>query len=293
MKVTSRILAATVVVVLFGGIALSAALNMWSTSPAKEPVKFATGEFAGQANPADIRGSYLFADVEKAFGVPAAVLGKAFGVAADRDPAQFQVKELEASYAGKLPAGQEIGTDSVRLFVAFYKNLPFEPEAGTLLPPGAAAALKALGTLKAEQLAWVDANTLGGAAAAPAVAPAATVATTHTESTEDRAIKGKTTFGDLMLWGWKRSRSSRSSPCPSVRREFRSGTFCQKSLEFSGYKTKLQELVDKLPRSADAGAAAGRQRCIFEAMTRVPHEERLVIALLAAAASSSRFSRSC
>ena len=48
MKVTSRILAATVVVVLFGGIALSAALNMWSTSPAKEPVKFATGEFAGQ-----------------------------------------------------------------------------------------------------------------------------------------------------------------------------------------------------------------------------------------------------
>lgn len=73
MKVNSRILAAAVVVILFGGIAVSAALNMWSTSPAREPVKFAAGEFAGQANPADIRGSYFFADVEKAFGGRVAV----------------------------------------------------------------------------------------------------------------------------------------------------------------------------------------------------------------------------
>ncbi len=259
MKVTSPVLAATVVVVLFGGIAVSAALNMWSTSPEKEPIKYTTGEFAGQANPADIRGSYLFADIEKAFGVPADILGKAFGVAADRDPAQFQVKELEAAYGGKLPAGQEIGTDSVRLFVAYYKGLPFSAEDDTMLPAAAAAALKALGTLKPEQIAWIDSHTFDTAALAAAAAPAAAAPapaaaapaaqTTHTETTDDRAIKGKTTFGDLMLWGLKKEQieSVLGMPigAPGVPvRDF----LTQKGLEFTTYKTKLQELVDKLPR---------------------------------------------
>jgi len=257
MKASTRTIAVVVPAILFGGIALSAALDMWQTSPKKEPVKFATGEFAGQANPADIRGSYFFEDVEKAFGVPAAVLAKAFGMAGDRDPAAFQVKELEGLFAGKLPEGQEIGADSVRMFVALYRGLPYTPEGNTVLPPAAAASLRQLGTLKPEQVVWVEGHTAGGSPAAPVAAqgaaePAAAVpqpSTISAESAEDRAIKGKTTFGELMQWGLRGDEIERvigmpmGAPGSSVRDHL-----SQKGLEFTAYKTELQELVDRLRR---------------------------------------------
>jgi hypothetical protein len=254
MKLTTRAIALIVPLVVFGGIALSAALNMWNTTSNKEPVKYTAGEFAGQANPADIRGSYTFGDIEKAFAVPAAVLARAFGLAVGSDPAKAQVKELEGLYAGKLPAGQEIGTDSVRMFVAAYKGLPYTPEDDTALPVQAASALKALGTLTPQTTAWVDKHTVGAAAAvavAPASSPpAAGPAPKETAGAEgSRAITGKTTFGELMLWGLKKDQIEATIGIPigasgvSVR-DFLS----QKGLEFSTHKTTLQGLVDKLPR---------------------------------------------
>ena len=55
-------------------------MGWWQTESTKEAAVFTSGEFAGQANPADIRGSYTFGDVEKNFGIPAALLAQAFGV---------------------------------------------------------------------------------------------------------------------------------------------------------------------------------------------------------------------
>ena len=122
MTLTSKPLAILVVVILFGGILLSSALGVWSTESSKQAATFTTGEFAGQANPADIRGSYTLADIEKNFGVSPDVLAKAFGIQTD-NPAAFTVKELETVYAD---SSLEIGTSSIRLFVAFYKGLPFD-----------------------------------------------------------------------------------------------------------------------------------------------------------------------
>jgi hypothetical protein len=257
MKLTTRAIALTVPLVVFGGIALSAALNMWNTTSTREPVKYTAGEFAGQANPADIRGSYTLGDIEKAFGVPAAVLARAFGFAPGNDPARAQVKELEGLYAGKLPAGQEIGTDSVRMFVASYKGLPYTPEDDTVLPLEAASALKAVGTLTPQATAWVDKHTVGApAAAAAAPAPTAAAPPAAAPAPKDaapaegsRAITGKTTFGELMLWGLKKDQIEATigvpigAPGVSVR-DFLS----QKGLEFSTHKTTLQGLVDKLPK---------------------------------------------
>jgi len=93
MTINSKTLAALVVIILFGGILISAQLGWWQTESSKIAATFTEGEFAGQANPADIRGSYTFGDVEKNFGVPASVLGEAFNVSAN--PAAFQVKNLE------------------------------------------------------------------------------------------------------------------------------------------------------------------------------------------------------
>ena len=57
-----------------------------------------SGEFTGENDPSDIRGSYSFADIEKAFDIPVDVLVKAFGVSYVEDPAGFKAKNLEELY---------------------------------------------------------------------------------------------------------------------------------------------------------------------------------------------------
>jgi hypothetical protein len=155
MNLTSKPLAAIIVVILFGGIALTTAMGWWQTVATKEAVTFAEGEFAGQANPADIRGSYTFGDVEKNFGIAPAVLAQAFNVQTD-DPAAFQVKGLETIYGD---SGYEIGTASVRLFVTFYNGLPFDLSNDIYLPQEAAGLLKER-ILTPEQLTYLEAHTV-------------------------------------------------------------------------------------------------------------------------------------
>ena len=98
MTLTSKPLAIIVLVILFGGILFSSGMGWWQTESTKEAATFSEGEFAGLPNPADIRGSYTFGDVENNFDVPAAILAQAFGVSSD-DPSTFGVKELETMYA--------------------------------------------------------------------------------------------------------------------------------------------------------------------------------------------------
>ena len=138
MTLTSRTLAAVVVVILFSGIFFSSAMGWWQTVSTKEAAKITGGEFAGQANPADIRGSYTFGDVDKNFGVPPAVLAEAFGVQ-DSNLTAFPVKSLEGMYTG---SAQEIGTASVRLFVALYKGMPYDLSTDIYLPESAATILR-------------------------------------------------------------------------------------------------------------------------------------------------------
>ena len=78
MTLNSKSLAAIVFVILFGGILVSAGMGWWETESTKVAATFTEGDFAGQANPADIRGSYTFGDVEKNFNIPASVLAQAF-----------------------------------------------------------------------------------------------------------------------------------------------------------------------------------------------------------------------
>ena len=170
MTLTSKPLAALVVVILFGGIFFSSAMGWWQTESTKEAAKITSGEFAGQADPADIRGSYTFGDVEKNFAVPSAVLAQAFGVK-DSNPAAYAVKGLEEMYAA---SEQEIGTASVRLFVAFYKGMPYDLSTDIYLPESAATILRTR-NLTSEQAAYLAAHTVpnpGSAAPQATQAPA-------------------------------------------------------------------------------------------------------------------------
>ena len=241
MTLTSKPLAAIVLVVLFGGILFSSAMGWWQTESTKEAATFTEGEFAGFPNPADIRGSYTFGDVENNFGVPAKTLAQAFGVTTD-DPATFGVKDLETIYADQ---EYEIGTASVRFFVALYTGLPYEIVDDTYLPKRAVEMLKSHANLTADQIAYLDAH----AVILEDMPAPATVTEEHseTESTEDRTIKGKTTFQEVLDWGVSQDaiESILGGPMPNPLTKVKD--YClEVGLNFEEVKPAIQAEIDKV-----------------------------------------------
>jgi hypothetical protein len=247
MTLTSKPLAALLVVILFGGIFFSSVMGWWQTESTKEAAEFTSGEFAGQADPADIRGSYTFGDVERNFDISPAVLVEAFGVESD-NPADFAVKELEELYAG---SEQEIGTASVRLFVAFYQGLPFDLSTDIYVPESAAALLRAR-ALSSEQAAYLDAHTVLNPSAAPQAtlttsAEPQPLATEHAPST-DRLVKGSTTFADALSWGVSKEsiEAVLGVPMPAAPGVKVKDYCAEKGLAFETVKAALQVEVDKV-----------------------------------------------
>lgn len=260
MKLTSLPLAVIIFVILFGGIGFTSAMNWWQTESTKVPATYTQGEAAGQYNPADIRGSYTFGDVSELFDIPLGDLQAAFRLPLDADPASYPLKSLEAQFEG-LPV--EMGTGSVRMFVAFYKGLPYDLAAAedTYLFPEAAEVLKAQGQMTVEQSAYLEDHiALAEPLSEPAdvtpleATPVPTQAAAGAEPTlvptehvaPDRTVTGKTTFQDLLDWGMTQDQVDQilgeSMPAPqTVIKDYVTG----KGLEFSALKTKLQTELNK------------------------------------------------
>ncbi len=246
MKLTSAPLAIIIVAVLFGGIGLTSALNWWQTESSKVPAVYTTGEAAGQYNPADIRGSYTFGEVSDLFAIPLADLQTAFRIPAGVNPALYPLKSLEEQFAG-LP--QEIGTGSVRLFVAFYKGLPYELDSAedTYLLPEAVEILQNQGRLLPGQAEYLgghivpaDGATAPAAITTPAIAADATPAATEHIAPE-RTVTGKTTFGELLGWGVTQQKIEEilGGPMPAPQTVIKDHLAAQ-GLEFSTLKGLLQ-----------------------------------------------------
>lgn len=176
MKISVKAMAIILVGLFVAGIGGASLFGLWKTTSTKVPVAIKEGEFAGMPNPSDIRGSYTWADVAKAFSFDVRLVLTAFGAT---NPAE-KVNTLEALYVGAtLPEGSEIGTDSVRLFVSLLTGLPHVPEEGTILPMSATAVLRESGKADAALIEAAAARAYDPAAAlvptqppAPAAAPA-------------------------------------------------------------------------------------------------------------------------
>jgi hypothetical protein len=273
MRLTSKYLGMIVVGFIFGGIAFSSWMGWWQTESSKEPVRFESGDAAGAYNPADIRGSYSFGDVSALFNIPLEDLGTAF-MLADENVADVDLKELEERYADLAAAGMEIGTGSVRLFVAFYTGLPFETSEEYLLAP-AMEVLKEQGNLSEERLAYLQnhvvrmnqvvepldsTNTLdsegepssttegGEAAATEHIPQPQNPANSEEEHDPDEVlIKGKTTFREVLDWGLTQEEIEtvlgQAMPNPLVTVK----DFCfEQGLEFGTIKTELQTMLDEI-----------------------------------------------
>jgi len=255
MKLNSFTLAGLIFVLLFGGIGFSSVMNWWQTESEKIPVKYSEGEAAGQYNPTDIRGSYTFGEVSELFEVPLADLQTAFRIPADTDPAAYPLKSLEEQFAG-LPV--EVGTASVRMFVAFYKGLPFDLSTAeeTYLLEDAVAVLEQQGKLTPEQSSYLSAHTISAELTPQAPAAEAQENTAAPESdpqveptvhaAEEYAVTGKTSFQQLLDWGVPQDTIEtvigEGMPAPqTLVKDYASA----KGLVFSDLKAKLQEKVDE------------------------------------------------
>jgi hypothetical protein len=248
MTLSSKPLAVTILVLLFGGILLSSAMGWWQTESSKLAAMIGEGEFAGQPDPADIRGSYTFGDVEKNFDVPTGVLAEAFGIPAV-DPSAFSVKDLETLYAdGEF----EIGTASVRLFVALYTGLPYEIIEEVYLPERAVEILNSHATLTAEQDSYLDAHAVippsTGNAQAGSQPDSNSQTETHTETeSTDRTLKGKTTFQEVLDWGVPQATIEGVIGGPMPNSLTKAKDYCaEKGLSFEEIKPALQAEIDKV-----------------------------------------------
>lgn len=240
-----RIKATTVGIALpllfIAGIFISSAVGYWRTEGSKVPAKFTTGIFEGEADPADIRGSYSFSDLEKAFDIPVDTLARAFGFSNSENPEGIKIKEFESAYG--FVGDLEIGTGSMRLFVALYKGLPFETEEHTAIPQPAWNILNKEGATDKETLSRYSERVVSLEGL-----EISTEATTHTEgSDEETVIKGKTLFSDLLDWGLSREQIENvlgipmGAPGNSVR------DFCSENeIEFSTVKGPLQGILDAM-----------------------------------------------
>ena len=252
MKLKSIPLGILVIAILFGGIAVTSAMNLWQTESSKIPARYTEGEAAGQYNPADIRGSYTFGDINKNFGIPLADLQAAFRLPAGGDVAAVKVNTLETLFED---LAVEMGTGSVRLFTAFYLGLPYDLASNeeTYLFPEAAAVLKSSGKMTPDQVEFLSSHTLTDEqpvsdTAAPAVeatqspTPAA-AATEHTAPAG--TITGKTTFQQLMDMGLSAEeiQTAIGEPVPDPATAVKDFA-AAKGLEFSALKTTLQSMLD-------------------------------------------------
>jgi len=240
MRIKANYASIILPILFIGGILISSALGYWKTESSKNPAKYTAGIFEGQANPADIRGSYSFSDLEKAFNIPVETLAKAYGFSASDNPEGIKIKDFEASYG--IIGDLEIGTDSMRLFVALYNGLPYEPESDTALPQPAWNLLKKEGSSDAEILETFSSRVVS----LESFDTSGNNTGTETDETEN-VIKGKTTFSELLDWGLSKDQINEVLGIEMGAGGITIRDFCSdQGIEFSTVKTPLQELLDSM-----------------------------------------------
>jgi hypothetical protein len=249
MKIKNWHMGLIVLVVIFGGIAGTMAFNLWNTEggggghggeSSRVPVTFKSGEFAGEYNPDDIRGSYSFGNISELWEIPLAEMGTAFGLGATENLEYFKCMDLHAAYAN-LEEDVEIGTGSVKVFVALYTGLPFTLPDDEYLPQSAVEILKDRGTLTEDQIAFLDTHSVDISGL-----QISEVTEEHEESAE-RVIKGKTTFKEVLDWGVTEEdiEAIIGEKLPATGMTIRDFT-TQKGLEFGNIKALLQAKIDAL-----------------------------------------------
>ena len=240
MKINQNILVIVIIIVMFGTIFGTSVLGIYQTTNTKIPLKYSSGEFAGQYNPDDIRGSYSFLEISQLFSIPLDDLGNAFALQDKNKFATFLCKDLESIYTASKEIGKEVGTNSVSLFVALYKGLQIDLNNTTFLPNSAEDILLKTGKLTNEQKEFLSLHLIepekveNNSSKVPVT------------SENPSFIKGKTTFKEVLAIGVKKEDieillKTNIQDTTQVIKDF----CTEKGLAFEEIKTGIQKLIDE------------------------------------------------
>lgn len=153
MKIKPQTTFIVTLLVFILGISVTSTLGLYNTKTSKTPEKIETAGYTDSYDPGGIRGSYTFSDISNLYNVPLEDLSAAFGFS----DASMKISKLSTIYES---ASVEIGPASVKLFVAYYLGLPYEPAEDAWLPEAAAELLLNKETLSTEQKNYVESHTL-------------------------------------------------------------------------------------------------------------------------------------
>ena len=208
------------------------------------PMTFTEGAFAGQYNPADIRGSYTLADISQYFEIPIEILAEAFNMPLEDAPL-VQNKYYKYLFEGLEGSGKSIGNGSMIVFVSMYKGLPFDIHEPEYLLEPAASILKNIGMLSEQELDYLNKYVVTVQEAEQI--PLAELVLPEDNDDEYR-IYGRTTFGDLINMGISEEQISKiiDAPMPSV--DIRIKDYCvENDLPFSDYvRLEIYDILYRL-----------------------------------------------
>jgi len=164
MRLNTIVLSIVILVLVFGGIGMAAAFNVWEHKPGKVTATSSNSNSADPNavalnTPADIRGTHTFAEISEMFNVPLNDLGMAFGLEKRADLADVKAKELKTIY-GNLPQGKTLETESVRVFISMYKSKSYVYSDSVYLPQSAVKILKEKAKLSKEQVMFLETHVL-------------------------------------------------------------------------------------------------------------------------------------
>jgi hypothetical protein len=249
MKVSAKYAALILPLLFVLGIGFTMISGYWQTESSKTPVKLATGDAAGEYDPGDIRGSYSLQDVEKAFEIPVATLAQAFGISGMENPGTLKIKEIEEAFG--LIDGREVGTDSMRYFVALYLDRPFTPGEDTALPQPAYNILK-------NELG-LDPDILDGLMESVVSLSSVHMPEGGEDGSEDHdsavllEIKGKTLFSEVLDSGITEEQIVNAlGGVPMGPRNMTIRDYCsEQGIEFSSVKAVIQPLLENASMVVD------------------------------------------
>lgn len=135
MKIKHIHIVIAIAIIIGGGIGLASRMDLFDTSRSAEPIKLTEDAY----DIADIRGSFTLEEIETFYQVPPEAIIEAFNLETDTDPASFQLKDLKEIYQPVEIAGEEVAveTDSVKVFVSLYSDVPYASEETFYLPESA------------------------------------------------------------------------------------------------------------------------------------------------------------
>jgi len=173
-------------------------------------------------------------------------------VSEQRKLANFRCGDLHEAYAN-LEEDVEIGTGSVKAFVALYSGLPYTLADDEYLPQSAIEILKAKGTLTEEQRTFVDTHSVdisGVQIVEPSTVTGGGTPTKEHEESMEKVIKGSTTFKEVLDWGVPEEdiEAIIGEKLPATGMTIRNFA-TQKGLDFGHIKMPLQAKVDALESS--------------------------------------------